>query len=183
MIWRLLFAIFLAGTSLALRAVSEQTIPASGLILSLLVLFLSLGLTQIGIRLELPRRNLLAFQVGADTFCIAAVVHLFGPYSAFPLLFCLPILFSAYYLGRRAAMVLASVAAVFTGGGQVGVAMGWLFSGASAGMDAALGQPVLVTNSPSSGMVRMGLESGEFLGIGEILDDGRVAPRRLIADQ
>ena len=44
------------------------------------------------------------------------------------------------------------------------------------------GQPVLVPNSPCSGMVRMGLESGEFLGIGEVLDDGRVAPRRLIAE-
>ncbi|MEM0953353.1 MAG: tRNA pseudouridine(55) synthase TruB, partial [Pseudomonadota bacterium] len=43
------------------------------------------------------------------------------------------------------------------------------------------GQPVLVPNSPGSGMVRVGLESGEFLGVGEILDDGRVAPRRLIA--
>ncbi len=43
------------------------------------------------------------------------------------------------------------------------------------------GQPVLVPNSPCEGMVRMGLESGEFLGVGEILDDGRVAPRRLIA--
>jgi tRNA pseudouridine55 synthase len=43
------------------------------------------------------------------------------------------------------------------------------------------GQPVQVPNSPCSGMVRMGLETGEFLGVGEILDDGRVAPRRLIA--
>ncbi len=43
------------------------------------------------------------------------------------------------------------------------------------------GQPVLVPNSPCEGMVRMGLENGEFLGVGEILDDGRVAPRRLIA--
>jgi tRNA pseudouridine55 synthase len=42
------------------------------------------------------------------------------------------------------------------------------------------GQPVLVPNSPCSGMVRVGLESGEFLGVGEILDDGRVAPRRLV---
>ena len=42
------------------------------------------------------------------------------------------------------------------------------------------GQPVLVPNSPCSGMVRVGLETGEFLGVGEILDDGRVAPRRLI---
>ena len=45
------------------------------------------------------------------------------------------------------------------------------------------GQPVLVPNSPCTGMVRIGLESGEFLGIGEILDDGRVAPRRLIVTQ
>ena len=42
------------------------------------------------------------------------------------------------------------------------------------------GQPVLVPNAPASGMVRVALDSGEFLGVGEILDDGRVAPRRLI---
>lgn len=42
------------------------------------------------------------------------------------------------------------------------------------------GQPVMVPNAPRSGIVRVALHSGEFLGIGEILDDGRVAPRRLI---
>jgi len=42
------------------------------------------------------------------------------------------------------------------------------------------GQPVQVPNAPCNGMVRVALESGEFLGVGEILDDGRVAPRRLI---
>jgi len=42
------------------------------------------------------------------------------------------------------------------------------------------GQPLLVPNAPCDGMVRIALESGEFLGVGEILDDGRVAPRRLI---
>ena len=42
------------------------------------------------------------------------------------------------------------------------------------------GQPVLVPNAPCNGMVRVALETGEFLGVGEILDDGRVAPRRLI---
>lgn len=42
------------------------------------------------------------------------------------------------------------------------------------------GQPVLVPNAPSDGIVRVALETGEFLGVGEILDDGRVAPRRLI---
>jgi len=42
------------------------------------------------------------------------------------------------------------------------------------------GQPVLVPNAPCNGIVRVALETGEFLGVGEILDDGRVAPRRLI---
>ncbi len=42
------------------------------------------------------------------------------------------------------------------------------------------GQPVRVPNAPRDGMVRIALETGEFLGVGEILDDGRVAPRRLI---
>lgn len=42
------------------------------------------------------------------------------------------------------------------------------------------GQPVMVPNAPRNGIVRVALETGEFLGVGEILDDGRVAPRRLI---
>ena len=42
------------------------------------------------------------------------------------------------------------------------------------------GQPVMVPNAPRGGIVRVALETGEFLGVGEILDDGRVAPRRLI---
>lgn len=45
------------------------------------------------------------------------------------------------------------------------------------------GQPVLVPNAPRNGIVRVALESGEFLGVGEILDDGRVAPRRLVVDR
>ena len=42
------------------------------------------------------------------------------------------------------------------------------------------GQPVMVPNAPRDGIVRVALDTGEFLGVGEILDDGRVAPRRLI---
>ena len=42
------------------------------------------------------------------------------------------------------------------------------------------GQAVQVPNAPCDGIVRVALETGEFLGVGEILDDGRVAPRRLI---
>lgn len=42
------------------------------------------------------------------------------------------------------------------------------------------GQAVMVPNAPRDGIVRVALETGEFLGVGEILDDGRVAPRRLV---
>lgn len=45
------------------------------------------------------------------------------------------------------------------------------------------GQPVQVPNAPCDGIVRVALESGEFLGVGEILDDGRVAPRRLVVSR
>ncbi len=50
----------------------------------------------------------------------------------------------------------------------------------SSGFYLSQGQPVQVRNAPCDGMVRVALESGEFLGVGEILDDGRVAPRRLV---
>ncbi len=43
------------------------------------------------------------------------------------------------------------------------------------------GQAVLVSNAPTEGLVRLKNEQ-HFLGIGHILDDGRVAPKRLIND-
>ncbi len=42
------------------------------------------------------------------------------------------------------------------------------------------GQPVLVPRAPSDGMVRLYEGENQFLGVGEIIDDGRVAPRRLV---
>jgi len=45
------------------------------------------------------------------------------------------------------------------------------------------GQPVQVAGSPISGMVRMTEgEARNFIGVGEIDDDGRVAPRRLVVE-
>lgn len=41
------------------------------------------------------------------------------------------------------------------------------------------GQPVMVRHLPAEGLVRL-YEENEFIGIGAILDDGRVAPRRLM---
>jgi tRNA pseudouridine55 synthase len=43
------------------------------------------------------------------------------------------------------------------------------------------GQPVIVPHAPTSGHVRLFSENSSFLGVGKILSDGRVAPRRLIA--
>ena len=43
------------------------------------------------------------------------------------------------------------------------------------------GQPVMVPKAPSTGWVRLYEGETRFLGMGEILDDGRVAPRRLMA--
>ncbi|MCB1857165.1 MAG: tRNA pseudouridine(55) synthase TruB [Gammaproteobacteria bacterium] len=42
------------------------------------------------------------------------------------------------------------------------------------------GQAVLVPNAPTSGRVRLYGSHAQFLGVGEILDDGRVAPKRFI---
>ena len=43
------------------------------------------------------------------------------------------------------------------------------------------GQPVLVPNTPTSGQVRMTVgEAREFIGVGQIDDEGRVAPKRIV---
>ena len=42
------------------------------------------------------------------------------------------------------------------------------------------GQPVLVPQAPANGMVRLYDQSERFVGIGVILDDGRVQPKRLL---
>ena len=43
------------------------------------------------------------------------------------------------------------------------------------------GQPVLVPRAPTEGWVRLYEGESRFIGMGEILDDGRVAPRRLMS--
>lgn len=42
------------------------------------------------------------------------------------------------------------------------------------------GQPVRINGSPVDGLVRLTTLSGRLLGIGEVLEDGRIGPRRLI---
>lgn len=43
------------------------------------------------------------------------------------------------------------------------------------------GQPVKAPSAPDSGLVRLYDKNRQFLGIGRVLDDGRVAPKRLLA--
>ena len=42
------------------------------------------------------------------------------------------------------------------------------------------GQPVMVPHAPTEGFVRIYARPGRFLGVGEVQDDGRIAPRRLL---
>lgn len=42
------------------------------------------------------------------------------------------------------------------------------------------GQPVMIPHLPTQGLVQLFSESEGFLGVGEILEDGRVAPKRLV---
>jgi len=43
------------------------------------------------------------------------------------------------------------------------------------------GQPVMVPKAPTQGLVRIYSRGRQFMGVGEVLDDGRIAPRRLLA--
>lgn len=42
------------------------------------------------------------------------------------------------------------------------------------------GQPVRVPQLPTTGLIRIFADDNRFMGVGEVLDDGRLAPRRLI---
>lgn len=42
------------------------------------------------------------------------------------------------------------------------------------------GNPLFIPNAPTSGWVRLKDKSGKFLGVGEVLPDGKIAPRRLV---
>jgi tRNA pseudouridine55 synthase len=48
------------------------------------------------------------------------------------------------------------------------------------------GQPVQIAHAPTEGWVRLiehsNSEENRFIGVGEVLDDGRIAPRRLVAE-
>lgn len=44
------------------------------------------------------------------------------------------------------------------------------------------GQPVMVPRAPAEGWIRLYDEAERFLGVGEMIEDGRIAPRRLMRE-
>jgi len=42
------------------------------------------------------------------------------------------------------------------------------------------GQPILISNTPSTGWVKLKSKEGKFLGVGEVMLDGKVAPRKMV---
>ena len=41
------------------------------------------------------------------------------------------------------------------------------------------GQPLVIPKAPDSGWVKMNSKSGQFLGVGEVMSDGKITPRRM----
>jgi tRNA pseudouridine55 synthase len=44
------------------------------------------------------------------------------------------------------------------------------------------GQPVFAPNAPTAGLLRLFTRDGAFIGVGEVTDDGMIAPRRLVQE-
>lgn len=43
------------------------------------------------------------------------------------------------------------------------------------------GQPVQISQAPTNGLLRLYDPAGEFVGVGQVLDDGRIGPKRLMS--
>jgi tRNA pseudouridine55 synthase len=42
------------------------------------------------------------------------------------------------------------------------------------------GQPVQIAHAPTEGLLRLYDPTGGFVGVGQVLDDGRIGPKRLM---
>lgn len=161
--WRLYLAIFLSLICFLSYLVIPDRVVLPGMITSLGLMFTTLAAGWAAVMANLPHRILLAGQLMADTLVIALLVHFSGgPYSAFPLIFCVPIIMGAYFLGRRGSIVMAGVAAIATGGGHFGLALGWLLTGSESGHSYLQGWPVMVTATHMGTFLVMGMVAGDL---------------------
>ncbi len=144
--WRLGFAVVLTGTSAGMVLMGPLQVTLPGVVVSLGLLYTTLAACWAAALVPLNPKALLAVQLSADTLVIGLLVHFTGgPFSILPLAFCFPIMLGAYFLGSRGAMTLAGAAAIFTGGGHFGLALGWMLAGSSAPVAYLQGWPVMVT--------------------------------------
>ncbi len=161
--WRAILGAFLTLTGVLMRALASDHMGGAGLALTLGILYLSIALTWVALMYRVPTRPLLAAQLGSDLLVLALLVHFSGgPYSAFPVLFCVPIMLGAVYLGARSALILAGVASAVIGGGHLGLAVGWAAAGAPAELDYGSGRPVLITFLHVSLFLAVGVASGQL---------------------
>ena len=146
LLWRLFLAVFLTVATVFATNLDSDRVSAPGMIGSLGLLYTTIVASWTGQMAGVGQRLLVVLQLLADSLCIGLLVHFSGgPYSAFPLMFCLPIMLSAYFLGSRWSIIIAGVAAIFTGLGHFGLAIGWLLTGKQQTLDYLQGWPVLAT--------------------------------------
>ena len=163
LLWRGLLAIFLTGSSIFVHYLGSERIAGAGLVGALGLLYTSLAVAWAALAAGAPRRLLAGAQLAADTVCIGLLVQFTGgPFSAFPLMFCVPILLAASHLGARGALTVAAAAAVFTGGGHFGLALGWLAAGRDSRLDYLEGWPLLVTCLHMAVFLVTGLIAGDL---------------------
>jgi tRNA pseudouridine55 synthase len=120
----------------------------------------------------------LAEDIGEALGCGAHVVALrrsgVGPYAGHPMV-------SMAQIEQAAAEGNAALDALLL---PVDTALGdWpaVHLNADASYYLKMGQPVVVPRAPTEGWVRLYEEPDRFIGVGQVLDDGRIAPKRLLA--
>ncbi len=110
---RLLFATFLVGTGLLVLRLAGPGGDAGGLLAALGLIYASVGVAWAALRRGAAPRPLAAWQLVADVGLVALLCRFAGDAGpAFRLLFFVPVLLAAAWLGTRGAVTLAAIAAV-----------------------------------------------------------------------
>jgi two-component system sensor histidine kinase PilS (NtrC family) len=122
---RLLFATFMVGTGIVVVRLATPWNAIDGLLIGLGLIYASVGAAWFAARRGVDGRRLAAWQLGADVLLIGLLCHVSGgAASHFRLLFFVPILLGASWLGTRGSVPLAASAALVTLLAQIGAAAG-----------------------------------------------------------
>ena len=122
---RLLFATFMVGTGIVVVRLATPWNAIDGLLIGLGLIYASVGAAWFAARRGVDGRRLAAWQLGADVLLIGLLCHVSGgAASHFRLLFFVPILLGASWLGTRGSVPLAASAALVTVLAQIGAAAG-----------------------------------------------------------